>query len=71
MMIFMMISANEIFFKITEHPGLLCRRFSGDRSYWYNLSFPLTYLIAQVVGLPKSISVSKVFEKFKEVKKEL
>lgn len=58
--------------EIAEHHGFEIQevKVAPDHVHVF-LSFPPRYSIAHVVGILKSISASKVFEEFSEVKKDL
>ena len=62
----------EVFLEIAEHHGFEIQevKVAPDHVHVF-LSFPPRYSIAHVVGVLKSISASKVFEEFSEVKKDL
>jgi len=62
----------EVFLEIGEHHGFEIQevKVAPDHVHVF-LSFPPRYSIAHVVGVLKSISASKVFEEFSEVKKDL
>jgi len=62
----------EVFLEIGEHHGFEIQevKVAPDHVHVF-LSFPPRYSMAHVVGVLKSISASKVFEEFSEVKKDL